>query len=61
MSVMARVVDGELAPLEKTQVDWERGKAAVPLKEAAERLEMAGRPDLARGVRVILARFLEGR
>lgn len=43
------------------QTGWERDRAYRALHQAEERLEMAGRSDMAREVRMIRSRFVLGR
>ena len=72
---MYRVQNGTLLPLVPTQdapqpstetqdarqTGWERDRAYRALQQAEERLEMYGRPDMAREVRTIRARLALGR
>jgi hypothetical protein len=46
---------------EARQTGWERDRAYRALQQAEQRLEMLGRPDMAREVRTIRARLALGR
>ena len=46
---------------EARQTGWERDRAYRALQQAEQRLEMLGRPDMAREVRMIRARLALGR
>lgn len=52
-----KAVSANVTALDGVQRSWEVRNATTALREAAERLELAGRDDLAREVRSIIGRL----